>query len=149
MTHRALTDSERIASIREVIEAARGDWHEATSLLSVCADLHWLLNRAEPWRQDAAAFYRLSGAVPSDLTAEYERVTESEFPRATGRGRGFLEGIAFTQSNPLDVERLAAAIRANWYEIRPSGGSFVRPIEAAESIAAEYARLAASPDPTP
>lgn len=44
---RTLTDAERIVSIREAIEAARGDWHEATTLLSVCADLHWLLARAE------------------------------------------------------------------------------------------------------
>jgi len=45
----------------------------------------------------------------------------------------------------LDVERLAAAIRANWYEIRPSGGPFVRPVEAAQSIAREYAALAKTP----
>ena len=42
---RVLTDAERIVSIREVIEAARGDWHEATALYSVGADLNWLLDK--------------------------------------------------------------------------------------------------------
>lgn len=45
---RTLTDAERIVSIREVIEAARGNWHEATALLSVGSDLHWLLARQVP-----------------------------------------------------------------------------------------------------
>jgi hypothetical protein len=47
MTGRTLTDAERIVSIREVIEAACGDWHEATALWSVQADINWLLERAE------------------------------------------------------------------------------------------------------
>jgi hypothetical protein len=46
MSRRTLTDAERIVSIREVIEAARGDWHEATALYSIGADLNWLLDLA-------------------------------------------------------------------------------------------------------
>ena len=48
-----------------------------------------------------------------------------------------------------DVERLAAAIRANWYEIRPYGGAWVRPADAAEAILAhlEGPPLAATPAP--
>lgn len=41
----------------------------------------------------------------------------------------------------LDVERLAAAIRANWYEIRPHEGEWVSPSKAAAAIAREYAAL--------
>jgi hypothetical protein len=43
---RTLTDAERIASVREALEAACGDWHAITPILSVQADLNWLLERA-------------------------------------------------------------------------------------------------------
>lgn len=41
------TDVERLASIREAITAANGDWHMLTNLWSIEADLHWLLVQAE------------------------------------------------------------------------------------------------------
>jgi hypothetical protein len=43
-----MSDQTRLAGIREVIRAANGDWHEATALWSVGADLDWLLSRVDP-----------------------------------------------------------------------------------------------------
>jgi hypothetical protein len=37
----------------------------------------------------------------------------------------------------VNEELLAAAIRANWYEIRPHGGNWVRPLDAAQAIIRE------------
>ncbi len=62
---RTLTDAERIASIREVIQAANGDWHEATALWSIGADLNWLLDRA-------AADSAREGELRAALTSEDE-----------------------------------------------------------------------------
>ncbi len=47
MTKSPVTTAKRLASLREAIEAANGDWHEATALWSVQNDVQWLLDNAE------------------------------------------------------------------------------------------------------
>lgn len=47
MNQRALTDSERVASLREALRAGNGNWHDITALWSIQDDLDWLLANAE------------------------------------------------------------------------------------------------------
>jgi len=70
---RRLSDADRIAGLREVIEAANGDWHEATNLWSVCADLDWLLAAAALPSSEAALFRFEHGHFAS-LVADSEAV---------------------------------------------------------------------------
>jgi hypothetical protein len=97
------------------------------------------------WEQGAreeAAFHTLRPAT-RELT-EYIRAVGDSDPALTPEEMAGRACDVFAPNHhaaPLNVERLAAAIRANWYEIRPYGGAWVRPADAAEAILASLEKL--------
>lgn len=91
-----LTDTERVASLREALEAANGDWHEATRLQSVCADLNWLLASE-------------ATASPGD-----ERLREAVL-------RYHREWLAFANGETDDIERQTEARDAMFAAAKPEG----------------------------
>jgi hypothetical protein len=94
-------------------------------------------------------------AAPTDTVArndylkvEYEarirgEILDGMYPDWRKGGTSEEFRAAIIAAAPLDREKLASAIRSNWYEIRPVGGEWVRPQAAADAIADAYESPAA------
>lgn len=99
------TDAERVASIQEVIRAANGDWHEATSLWSIGEDLDWLLARASAAPAPPAVRDRIDVDVLLEQLAEITEDRTATDPDDDWH-RGFHEAILRVRV-AMDAARLS------------------------------------------
>jgi hypothetical protein len=96
---RTPTDAERLASIREALTAAHGDWHELTNLWSIQADLSWLLANAErapstpPTEPAGLDVERVKRAI-ANIAARHGLTRDPAVPLALARIYGYSTATA-------------------------------------------------------